>query len=953
MASASPVVESVASGSDFLTLRVRASSRDIASAASPSGPRTTGFLIAVPPGAAPRLVVREDRWRAAEALPLPGVDYPREVVRLKERARAGDLDLVRIELAPLTATAAGDRLDFHEEVVLDVLLSAAALAPGPVAGGLRARAPVPGRGAPPAGWSREPEPQGSADPVRLAVLSSIANPEQASVFAPRARERRSEPRGAGFTASGCVNCVKVAVREDGLYRVRFLDLVGFPGFAGQDPRDLHVYLRGVEVPIDVDGEDDGVFGGADAIVFAGERNTGRYGDTTVYWIVPPDGTRGLRVRERPAFGPGDAALPSRAVVLGKLRFEEQARLHDRMPDAEDRDAWMTALLVSTGASGQVARLPFSAAGLDLPDLTRAAPGRSYRLRAHFFGRTSSLTVDEQLVTVSVNDVAQGLLRWRASLGLEQTVDLEYDPATLAQGGNHVQLQQLPPDPGLYRVNFLDWVEADYPRRLLAAGGVIDYSDDTGSGVVYHVGGFASPAVRIYLVAGGETYRILRPQVLSLGPGQPMTLAFAWRGAASDPVRVRMVEESALRSPVSITRDVASDLATLDGAEYLVVAHPRFAAEAARLAAYRGGMVVDLTDIHDEFNHGMENSGSVRDFLRSAVSSWRVPPRYVALVGDASFDPRNYQGLAAPDYDPPSLLHARDIQIDSTPGLRAASDNWFAEIDPDDFLPDVAIGRLPVRAVGELDAYLDKIRAYETQPAAPWMDRIQLFADDDITGDGSECGIAGAVAADFEASVGRWLPAASPANLLRRYAGSYTGVFAPQDLQTDVVADLVDGVGIQLYSGHGNLITLARHCQAGGYSIFDTDTLPRVTNGDRQALGVAMTCDAGDFDYAGVFGGSAVTQSISEKYLLAPDRGHIAWIAATTIQLYSTGAGLTDAVIASLYGPGPGAPANRIVGSLGVSVVLRHFADLGGAARDGVETTVVLGDPALRLVAGTP
>ena len=56
-------------------------------------------------------------------------------------------------------------------------------------------------------------------------------------------------------------------------------------------------------------------------------------------------------------------------------------------------------------------------------------------------------------------------------------------------------------------------------------------------------------------------------------------------------------------------------------------------------------VIDVEDLYDEFNFGTKSPAALKDFLQRACALWPVPPRSVLLVGDATFDPRNYLGLS--------------------------------------------------------------------------------------------------------------------------------------------------------------------------------------------------------------------------------------------------------------------------------------------------------------------
>ncbi len=53
--------------------------------------------------------------------------------------------------------------------------------------------------------------------------------------------------------------------------------------------------------------------------------------------------------------------------------------------------------------------------------------------------------------------------------------------------------------------------------------------------------------------------------------------------------------------------------------------------------------------------GNKSPEAIKDFLASTKGKWQRSPRFVLLVGDASFDPRNYLGLGDMDYVPQNLL----------------------------------------------------------------------------------------------------------------------------------------------------------------------------------------------------------------------------------------------------------------------------------------------------------
>jgi len=129
------------------------------------------------------------------------------------------------------------------------------------------------------------------------------------------------------------------------------------------------------------------------------------------------------------------------------------------------------------------------------------------------------------------------------------------------------------------------------------------------------------------------------------------------------------------------------------------------------------VLVDVEDLYDEFNFGSKNPWALKDFLRRAYQFWNPQPRFVLLVGDTSYDPRNYLGFGEFDLVPTKFV--------DTEHLNTASDDWFVDFD-DDGLPEMAVGRLPVESAEEAATVVSKIIAFEG--VAGLMNEALLVAD---------------------------------------------------------------------------------------------------------------------------------------------------------------------------------------------------------------------------------
>lgn len=171
-----------------------------------------------------------------------------------------------------------------------------------------------------------------------------------------------------------------------------------------------------------------------------------------------------------------------------------------------------------------------------------------------------------------------------------------------------------------------------------------------------------------------------------------------------------------KQPISIRRDTLANLASAEnGADYLMIYHPRFYESAQRLATYRSqknGLrtkLVAIQDIYDEFNHGLPNPAAIQQFLIYAANHWQPPaPTAVVFWGDASYDFK---------------MNSREsVKTNFVPSYgNPVSDNWLVCLDgPGDFLPDMLTGRIAIETDAEGQVVVDKIIAYEQMPPAAWQ-----------------------------------------------------------------------------------------------------------------------------------------------------------------------------------------------------------------------------------------
>ena len=115
--------------------------------------------------------------------------------------------------------------------------------------------------------------------------------------------------------------------------------------------------------------------------------------------------------------------------------------------------------------------------------------------------------------------------------------------------------------------------------------------------------------------------------------------------------------------------------------------------------------VAIEDVYAEFGFGETSPEALRDFLSYAYHKWRRPSlRYVVLLGDATYDFKDYLETGIANQVPPLIV--------KTTYMWTASDPGYAAVNGEDLLPDIALGRLAASTVGEAEEMVAKILGYE-------------------------------------------------------------------------------------------------------------------------------------------------------------------------------------------------------------------------------------------------
>jgi len=481
--------------------------------------------------------------------------------------------------------------------------------------------------------------------------------------------------------------VKIAIKQEGWYRIAQADLAAAGLAANADPLKLQLFADGQELPIKVVTDAGGKLS---AIEFYGMGLDTAVTNTRVYWLVT--GTQaGRRI----------AVVTGKGVGFGATSFAYTMERKDRtiyFPGLRNGDT-------ENFFGAVIAREPVDQT-LTLQRLNKVTP-TSAQLDIALQG----VTQQAHQVKVLLNGVDVGSVNFGGQA--RGTASLPVAHSRLNEGENVVRLVA---QAGETDVSLVETVRITYQYTYTAESNALRLPATAGQELT--IAGFTSNDIQVMNITNPDALQevatVVKAQkggyaVTATAPGAGQRTLLALTGArARQVLSARANQPSNWRQPSN-------------GANLLIITHQDFAASTDSLKALRQSQglsvaVIKIEDLFDEFSFGQKTPQAIKDFLAYAKGSWKKAPQYAVLVGDASYDPKNYLGFGDTDYVPTRLI---DTQY-----LETASDDWLADFGSTG-IAEIALGRLPVRTAQEATAMINKIVAYDS---AARSESVLLVAD---------------------------------------------------------------------------------------------------------------------------------------------------------------------------------------------------------------------------------
>jgi len=729
---------------------------------------------------------------------------------------------------------------------------------------------------------------------------------------------------------------KIPIDEDGIYALDydFLDTNTDWNLAAVDPRKIHLYNLGQEIPIYITGESDGHFDIGDVLYFYGEKykdenledvwQKGDFTDRNIYWLVVEE-TNGGRMATR------DVSPQSNYPILQnyeyKIHFEENLDERPFIPE-QTQDHWMWDYIKWYSFDTSHTFADFS---LFLPSVSNS-PSNNCKLKYEVRGISYRTQNPDHHIKIKINGNLVDEFYFDDYYFYQREVN--FPQSYLGVGSQTITLTYEVPNPSEIGVDgdgsCPNWFEISYLRDFSSYNNEIFFSIPSGNHKI-QITNFSSNNIILLDTTNPKNPVFCINYTLNSG-----TLTFE-DSLSSNKSYVAQLPKT-LSSLISYTQKNLLDT----NPNYLIIA-PKDWTTSSVLQDYLNfrqsqGLEVKLVaveDIYDQFNYGIFSPFPIRDFLQNLYNKSNPPElTYVLIIGDAEYDYKGFKGDGNYNFVPTYMRTSTGYGNSLNPYAYYSYENFFVNFSGNDYLPEVLLGRIPAKNQTQMEDTLTKIKNYET--SLPSKDYLKNFFHIADCRDGTYFKQAQNINASYVQppySVENMFLTDPPYNSNPPNC-SDINFDQNKNGKTDVVDKMNLGEGFVNFTGHGGFWVWS-DCQI----LRSPDDMPYLTNSDKPSVVLNSNC------YTASFYHSYYTTTILED-LLVRGTGAVSAFGPGTYMFISQLTLPTEPIYKNFFG-------YFKERSLGI-LYYQSFANIASTGNERLaKGMVVLGDPATFYQAPTP
>ncbi len=520
--------------------------------------------------------------------------------------------------------------------------------------------------------------------------------------------------------------LKIGIAEDGIYRLSKKDLTNFGVPAGSvDPKTYKVFLKGNEIPIYVEGEDNGIMEDDEFIEFYGHKNYGenyreinsvnapyneymdRYTDTTVYWLSW-NGEQGERINTSEIENiPPDTLYYHKRIdhYESNNRFEgaNLGIVEEQNPEWNRNETWFNTTLFY-GSTGSVLNINKEFVTYD------RVPGLEATILYKVIGYAAENSQNTHKLSLQINDYPVQFDTGYFNRNQQKLLRADISNDELEEGENTLSVNLLSTE-NTNSVQ-LDWYDVEYYRHNLFNDkeeiAMLFDQQDLKAAYVIPVDNVTSDN---YLVYKNENEKRLE----RTATGNSIFIEDSL--TKGDKYYVSSLRN--IKSPKIYYKKSFEDMSAKT-AEYLIISHPVFDKGVSEYLEFiksnydLSAQKVNVFDLYDFYNYGLFSPEAIKIFFEDVFERSETIPDYLMIAGDANYDYHNYSGSGNSKNYVPSYGHP-------------VSDYYYVIADKDFPIPQIHTGRLPIKNSEELSHFMNKHQNYISSDFDKWNKSFLLIS----------------------------------------------------------------------------------------------------------------------------------------------------------------------------------------------------------------------------------
>lgn len=562
----------------------------------------------------------------------------------------------------------------------------------------------------------------------------LSNSEIAEQFRSKPQILSSDTTGNWINYS--VSYLKFGIANDGLFRIYKSDLESYGiNTATINPKTFQLFESGREKPIHVFGETNLVFGDSDYIEFYGTKNYSKisprvinpnnkpyndyldkYTDTTIYFLTW-NISDGQRTKVNDFFQP--LVMDTINYFTNVIHIEQNPMdvlfytfhpdlVESQFPLWDTGKAWYWKFLAN-----------WSGPGIFTIPTTDVVPNK----KAKFYGKLSSFgstgSSNVHLLQLFINN---NLIDSQVTNRYERVLlNGSMNSGLINEGDNQLMLAYNDAGGAGNGVLLIDWVEAEYPRKLKL----------TADSLYFQFKDIGETSLKIIKIENVNTPDFLlfkvKPDFQRVTAYSLVNSDLYFTDTVSNEDAYYIVRQNKFSKPVFYKYRAFTNLRNqTNQIDYIGITHPDFLQSVNEYVNYISdnfsvtANVFSVEDIFDEFGYGYPTAESIREFVLYKFQSAPSPkPSFLTLFGDANYDYKKYRTASQGIIGGGNFVPSYGYPI---------SDQFYAIWDSTGFRqPQMYVGRIPINNNNEMEFYKSKVKNNIDKPLNDWNKKYLFFS----------------------------------------------------------------------------------------------------------------------------------------------------------------------------------------------------------------------------------